>query len=621
MPKKFNTPEDLRNHVSETQDWRDFHELGELISGATVYAYTGANTSPGGDENSEFMMAFPNGLKKFNKENLSDPDFDDTSEYYLTHLDSARDRLRDSGLYDHILKGVKAYDKDNPGALQKFYSEMHRLDQVFGLELHIEDLDPEYEKAINTINANAVKQKQEEKKAAEAKAREEAQKKTWENYDRLHMPKEGEVLSDSQKKDCLSKRITASYINTLNQQEGVQETPFSKNLARNEAAKLRNTWAFKHLAETPGELDETLSQNRADLAELAESIRRPFKQLTFEERIEKIVFLKRMCEQHMMGPEGRSSKYRNMYNSIMNACNNKDNLQDCDDPALNGEDALQGIFNNTEKYMKGKKSLRKKGDEQCRFDQAADIIGCLGNGSRGAELMAKGLIDRVNEVRRGKGQKLMSFTDLGRNDCFAAHSNARRLQLAQEKRQRELEKKQGALPRKSEKQAAPKKQANPGVAAKFSEIEEYKKKYEADSKIYSTVQHFPGEENDFSDYPANFSKTGNWDIYKDEDTFFNRTPLKQMIASTLAMKDTEMYYSPKTKRLGVSSKEYAANYDKYMKDPAVEKLAEKLKPSAERNKLFKSTHGIRSIGDLDFGKLQDAYNGAKKELAGDAPTL
>ncbi len=104
--------------------------------------------------------------------------------------------------------------------------------------------------------------------------------------------------------------------------------------------------------------------------------------------------------------------------------------------------------------------------------------------------MAKGVIDRVNEERRGKGQKLMSFIDLGREDCFTAHSNARRLQMAEEKRQRELEKKQRALPKKSEKQAAPKKQETPGVAAKFSEIEEYKKKYEADSKIYSTVQHF-----------------------------------------------------------------------------------------------------------------------------------
>lgn len=61
------------------------------------------------------------------------------------------DRLRSpegNTLYDHMLKGIKAYEKDgHPGAVQKFYEGLHKADEVFGLGLHIEELDPDYEKA------------------------------------------------------------------------------------------------------------------------------------------------------------------------------------------------------------------------------------------------------------------------------------------------------------------------------------------------------------------------------------------------------------------------------------------------------------------------------------------
>ena len=144
--------------------------------------------------------------------------------------------------------------------------------------------------------------------------------------------------------------------------------------ARKEAEKLQKTWAFKHLASTEEGRNEALTKDRTDLAEIAEGIRRPFKGFTFNERKAKIEMLKEMAEQHMMGPEGRSTKYRNMYNSIMRAYENRNNLVDNNNPAENGENELQNIFDNTEKYMKDPvvdklaDKLKKSGDRRNLFD-------------------------------------------------------------------------------------------------------------------------------------------------------------------------------------------------------------------------------------------------------------
>ena len=54
-----------------------------------------------------------------------------------------------------------------------------------------------------------------------------------------------------------------------------------------------------------------------------------------------------------------------------------------------------------------------------------------------------------------------------------------------------------------------------------------------------------------------------------------------------------------------------------MKDPAVDKLADKLKKSGDRRNLF---DGKVNFGNLNFDRLQNAYDGAKKELEA-APVL
>ena len=625
MPGKFQNTQELRDHVNSLPLYQDFHELGEMLSTATTYGYTNRNNAPGGEDVGEFMAAFPNALKNLNKERIDDPDYDDSSDYYLGHLKNMHDLLRKpegDTLYNHILKGVTAYDKIFPGSLQKFYNEMYRLDQFYGLELHLEEIDPEYEKALGTAKKEAGKKEEEVKKAAAKKEADELRVPSWENYDKLHTPKDGQALSMAKKKEYLAKRITASYINTLNQQGGELITPFSKGTARDEAAKLQSSWAFKHLAANAANVNENLQKDRADLAELAEDMRRPFKGLTFDERKEKIEFLHEML-QHMMPKDGRTTKYCRMYESIEQAYNNRDNLEDCDNPALNGEAALQGIFDNTEKYMKGKKSLRSKPDEQCRFDQSMDIIGCLGKGSRGAEMMAKGLIDRVNTVRSGKGQRTVNFDDLGREDCFTAHSNARRLQILEERRQREFAKKHKQAPAKkteAKKTAAKQKPVDKQNAnrekrqAKFSEYWAYKDRVKEDKFAIREVQNYPKDKNNFTTAPDHYSEANSWDTFKDAEVM-NKAALRGMIASSLAVKDTNMYYNPITNELGVDHDEYLSNYKKYMNDPAVDKMAEKLNTPEARRELFDDPNGykLHMVSTLKFDKLQEVYDGAKKE--------
>ena len=85
--------------------------------------WTGTVDPPGGAENSEYLVTLPIMFHKLTSKNFAYeeelPEY--RVEYYIELLDKMHDRLRSpegNTLYDHMLKGIKAYEKDgHPGAV------------------------------------------------------------------------------------------------------------------------------------------------------------------------------------------------------------------------------------------------------------------------------------------------------------------------------------------------------------------------------------------------------------------------------------------------------------------------------------------------------------------------
>ena len=602
MPGKFKDGQELFNYINTEGNQKPaFAELSSILGTASTYAKLAGLKAPVEGETVEYMGVLPNVFRRFTEGEMKEEGFfevDGAADYLLRYLNQLHDKLREKDqdgktLYEYYLAGVKENEAGEPGTLQKFYTLLHQVDEYFGLELNIAELDPEYERAINSSPGKKAAGKKENKAPA--------LEQSWDNYDKFHKPGDNAHLDFKRKKDWLSKRMVASAAIIQGEREDNAAIPFNKSTARAQAEKIRNTWAFKHLSKNEEAVEELLTEQRTELATKWNDITRPFSSMTLDARKAKIEELYEMATEHMMGPAGRSSKYRNMYNSITQAYQNRNKLVDNNNPAVNGEKDLQNIFDQTEKYMKGKKSMRSKDDEKCRFDQSVDVIACLGRGSEGARLMSEGLIDRINTVRSGKGQPTVNSANYGTRERAKEHSNAQRLEQLQE----EAAKKKKA-PKKAEAGKTAKKPEYTGpVLSDLSKINAEKPGYSKE-----TVPEYTGTAG-LTANPAELLPAQNFWAMSSGKNGLNAVQMKLMLAGALAMKSSPLYIQNGV--VGVDREKFQETYVKYVDDPAVKEMAEKLRDYDARKKYFREGEK-ESLENLDFDKLKLEYDVTKKGL-------
>lgn len=537
----------------------------------------------------------------------------------LGNLAELKDRLNEKDRFteEPVKESLKKLFKDQKVCkTQECYDELRKVDEYFDLGLNVPELQ------LGTQGAAKQKAAEEKKKAAEEKKRLDEEKRqekareaeknkpSWLKYVELHRPKEGKVYSDKEKKELLAKMMVAANVHASNLSNPDDQKPFDLSAARKLSSKLMDKWAFKHRTRDGYYLNELLEKEPADLAAVVQEIRRPFAGMTLEERKNKLMELKGML-QYMDPKEGRSDKYKKMYESIEGVTEEQLNsLQDCDDPKKNGEELLQNVFDSTEKYQKGKKSLRSKPDQACRFDQSVDILACLGNSTDAAKNMTEGLIDRINNVRAGHGQPTYMSYYCGEKEHFKEHSNKYRLY----QKQMELYKaqKQAGVPNLTEPKnpfAEPPKPRNilpKNENATMLGLNKYKESPES-------LNAYGGDSGDFTDKPENLNDFW-WEYYKDKEM-----PLEQAkvsVASALAAKETPLLYSAAWKKVGCDANVFKANYQQYINDPNVEELAKKLQDPEERKKLFEDGEEIKAE-NLKAEALEEAY----QKLAQPAPEL
>ena len=616
MPK-FNNGQELEYHINTTGQYPNFAELGKLLKDFLKYADIADGVEPELDE----QDGMPGGTRSYltqvadafsdlgedkitNDETYLNED-KDGDVYIKSYLNPLAEKLRyediqDNTPYKYLMSGANRLEKVKPGAKKKLYNLLHEADEYFGLDLHMEELDPDYAKAVKAGSAKKKTVKTDGSVKQQAPGQ-QALELSWDNYDKFHKPGENAHLDFTRKKDWLSKRMVASAAIIQGEKEGNAAIPFTKSTARAQAEKIRNTWAFKHLSKDEEAVGNLLTEQRTGLATMWNNITRPFSSMTLDARKAKIEELYEMATEHMMSPAGRSSKYRNMYNSITQAYQNRNNLVDNDNPAVNGEKDLQNIFDQTEKYMKGKKSMRSKDDEKCRFDQSVDVIACLGRGSDGAKLMSEGLIDRINTVRSGKGQPTVNSAYYGTRERAKEHSNAQRLEQLQE----EAAKKKKA-PKKAEAGKTAKKPEYTGpVLSDLSKINAEKPGYSKE-----TVPEYTGTAG-LTANPAELLPAQNFWAMSSGKNGLNAVQMKLMLAGALAMKTAPLYIQNGV--VGVDREKFQETYVKYVDDPAVREMAEKLRDYDARKKYFREGEK-ESLENLDFDKLKLEYDVTKKGL-------
>ena len=215
--------------------------------------------------------------------------------------------------------------------------------------------------------------------------------------------------------------------------------------------------------------------------------------------------------------------------------------------------------------------------------------------------MVGGLVDRINDVREKHGQPTYISTFGSQENEFKAHSNATRRYQEELQRYKALGTQDKALKAPKDPWAEPPKPRNVlpfNENATMLDYEKYKDSYES-------LNAFTGDSGDFVTSPENFTiNRFAWKSYK--DTVMTKEMAMQAIAGALAAKDTPLLYSKAwNNQVGCNGNEFQANFNKYMDDPAVEKLASQLGDPEARKKYF----GQKEVDfeNLDINLLQADY--------------
>lgn len=212
---------------------------------------------------------------------------------------------------------------------------------------------------------------------------------SWENYMKDHLKDIPHTKKG--KEEYLAKAMVGAF---FKEREGTaQAQPFSVKEARKYADGLRKNPVFQKMCENPVTLRKMLERAQKDPSKLyttAMHVYRPFYGIDQEKRMEVLRKLKAM-ESLMDPPDGRSSSYRALYESIHSI--------DLDDPDKCGEEKLAEILEKDLAYLKGKKAYRDTDDKVRRFNQGMDVLFTLATVGPAAKMQAETVLDRVNEVR------------------------------------------------------------------------------------------------------------------------------------------------------------------------------------------------------------------------------
>lgn len=241
------------------------------------------------------------------------------------------------------------------------------------------------------------------------------------------------------------------------------------------------------------------------------------------------------------------------------------------------------------------------GNRKTAFDQSVDILNTIGGVSNAARDMVDGLIDRINDVRGKHGQPTYVSSFGSQEKEFKAHSNATRRYQEELQRYKALGTQDENLKAPQDPWAEPPKPRNVlpfNENATMMDYEKYKDSYES-------LNAFTGASGDFVTIPKNFglSKFA-WKSYK--DTAMTKELARQAIAGALAAKDTPLLYSKAwNNQVGCDGSVFQVNYNKYMEDTAVEKLASQMEDPEARKKYF----GQKEVDfeNLDINLLQADY--------------
>lgn len=400
------------------------------------------------------------------------------------------------------------------------------------------------------------------------------QVKTWGQYlDALYrsVPVEPEKRADH-----LARLLVASFQANRTKVDPRQKVkPFSASLAERYVKQLKEQPAFK-----------ALSRNQEAMTELMrENPNRPFKQYNALMNVirpfgnvskidsDRILGVLQNMLPHMDRDAGRSSKWKELTKSIRTF--------NPDDPNQSGEKKLKEVFDKTCAYMKGKKSLRDDESEQNRFDQAMDVLATLGEASFYARMAAQSVMDRTNEVRRGKDpnyfpEKLKAYG----SERIEQHSNKPKLQL---KALDPLPKFHGRLqtvPAEMRKRAIPLNKAAASIAPLFSN-EPISRETAALALATALtlskerVYFFPDRKRDSSENQEAISKGLLYHSKNDEN-------------------ERKLYYG----RVVVDGKDVEADSLKLMATPAMLKLAEKYTDPEARKELLRD-------GKLDVPEIKE----------------
>ena len=213
-------------------------------------------------------------------------------------------------------------------------------------------------------------------------------------------------LKDKDAQALAKDQYAKALASALNIGSGKQ---FNLDEVNRAAEEIKKTKAFQALTRAKTRegtikwLAEYSNRNTRLMSEDAFSMVRPY-YASHEKQIQVLTNLKEMAAQ-MDPPTGRSTKWKNLVNSL--------NSIDLNDKNLNPEKKLEEIARLNEEYQKGKKSERFSEDGQNRFDQSLCITKELGNVSAGAKMCADGIFARTNEVREKKDQLLVREDDYG----------------------------------------------------------------------------------------------------------------------------------------------------------------------------------------------------------------
>ena len=388
------------------------------------------------------------------------------------------------------------------------------------------------------------------------------EEKSWKNYALAHLynvPHEPE-----KKADHLSKAMIGSLMaGGVRKDPAAEANRFTVDRARKAAAELRKLPAFQALCKDPQKVRDLLAEGRENPARLAEAVsdmQRPFAKCPEEQCRAMLEKLKRM-EPMMDAPQGRSDKWKNFRESIA-AIDLEPELKDGETREEKYREQLQSILDNTVKYTKGKKSLRRYEEDQNCFDQSLDVLAVLAEGGgEYARLTARGIVDRTNEVRLGhdSSYRPISLADFG-VEHIASHSNLKDM--------KQIRAYQNSF----------KEQKEPLQRTVFDAID-------YDLSVLPTAPKSMTEDNS-----ADVKTALRWLNSLNSDKRLSQYMAEDGIATALALADTRVYFrnshAQGARKVRLSDKEYEENEKKYKNDPALARLAEKYRDPEARRSLF-----------------------------------